>query len=273
VLGPPLNVLLPGRPIVLCYHAVSPTSSYLLALPPRQLIRQLRSILWRGYRPVTAHEALEGRGRLLHVTFDDAFRNIASVLPELARLRVPVTVFACSGFAETGAPLVLPELAIDEPRDLEGLATMSWAELRALSQEEVVEIGSHAITHPHLPALTDAELARELRESRARIEEEVGRPCRFLAYPYGEYDSRVQAAARDAGYAAAFAVDSARGDRYAAPRVDLHRSDNILYTTVKTTPAARWTARRLRRMAHAAGIKRRSGGYPAGASGRLESKG
>ena len=83
-----------GRPLVLCYHAVSDEWDHLLAVRPRAFERQLTSLLRRGYRPVGASEALAGQGRLLHVTFDDAYRNIAAALEILERLGVPATVFA-----------------------------------------------------------------------------------------------------------------------------------------------------------------------------------
>jgi peptidoglycan/xylan/chitin deacetylase (PgdA/CDA1 family) len=57
------------------------------------------------------------------------------------------------------------------------------------------EIGSHTVTHPHLPKLSDAELERELGESAAGLETKFGRPVPTLAYPYFEYDARVKAAA------------------------------------------------------------------------------
>ena len=76
---------------------------------------------------------------------------------------------------------------------------MSWSELRAIA-EDGIEVGSHTITHPRLTQLSPAELERELVESRERIEDELGRPCRFLAYPYGDEAEHVRAAAEAAGY-------------------------------------------------------------------------
>jgi peptidoglycan/xylan/chitin deacetylase (PgdA/CDA1 family) len=89
---------------------------------------------------------------------------------------------------------------------------MPWATLPELASRGV-EIGSHSVSHPHLPQLTDAELRRELVDSREQIEAEVGRPCRFLAYPYGDDDARVHAAARNAGYRAAYTLRRTGGRR------------------------------------------------------------
>ena len=209
------------RGVVLCYHAVSADWSHRLALPPAQLLRQVRTA-----RRLCGH---------VHVTFDDAYRSILDVVPELLRQAVPVSVFVCTDFADRGgAPLDVPELAPADERDLAGLATLSWDELRNLASHGV-EIGSHTVTHPHLPGLGDDELAQELRDSKRRIETELGEPCRRLAYPYGEHDLRVRSAAREAGYEEAFALRAASGDRFALPRVDLYRRDTALRAALKTS--------------------------------------
>lgn len=205
-------------------------------------------LLGRGYRPGAAAEALAGDERVLHVTFDDAFTSVVEALPALERLGVPVTVFACSQYARDGRPLDVPELARDAAALPGELATMDWEQLRGLA-ERGVEIGSHTRTHPHLRRLSDEELELELRESRDVIEAELGRPCPFFAYPYGEEDARVRRAVQAAGYEAAFAIQSDERDvdPYALPRVALFRSDtNPLRAALKTTPTIRRAVRRLR---------------------------
>jgi peptidoglycan/xylan/chitin deacetylase (PgdA/CDA1 family) len=221
---------------VVCYHSVSDEWPHALAVTRRAFARQLSWLLRRGFRPIPADELASGRRRRLHVTFDDAYRDVLDAVPVLERLRIPATIFACTGFADEGRPLAVPELAAEAQARPDRLATMDWDELRALV-ERGFTVGSHTISHPHLPQLGDAELDRELRESRARIEDELGRACRLLAYPYGEHDARVQAAARRAGYDAAFALwaGASRTNAYALPRVDFYRGDSLLRTMLKAS--------------------------------------
>jgi peptidoglycan/xylan/chitin deacetylase (PgdA/CDA1 family) len=227
----------PSRPLVLCYHAVSESWPDELAIPPAALLGQVRKLLRTGVRPGNADDALAARP-VLHVTFDDAYQNIGSVLPVLAQLRVPVTIFVCSTFADDARPFVVPEL-IERIRGFDDEArTMGWDELRARASMGV-EIGSHTVSHPHLTSLEDAELASELASSKERLEDELGRPCRFLAYPYGEHDARVRTAARSAGYDGAFALRASDGDPFAMPRVDIYRSDGQLRVWLKTSSAYR----------------------------------
>ena len=225
------------HPLVLCYHAVSDGWNHQLSVGPAVFERQLRGLRRRGFRGVGAEAALDGARRGLHVTFDDAYRSVANAIPILERLRVPATVFACPAYADEGRPLDVPELAAEALAHPEELATMGWEELRNLV-ELGVEIGSHTVSHPHLPRLSDAEIDQELSDSRARVEEGLGRPCRFLAYPYGEHDERVRAAARRVGYTAAYALANTAmkpRDFFALPRVDIYRKDNSVTTTLKTS--------------------------------------
>jgi peptidoglycan/xylan/chitin deacetylase (PgdA/CDA1 family) len=155
----------------------------------------------------------------VRATFDDAFRSAARVFPALQELRVPVQIFVCTGYADTGAPLTIPELAGDDAHEL---ATMTWDELRAHA-DRGLEVGSHGASHVHLTHLSDAEVRRELADSKRHIEEELGRPCRDFAYPYGEHDERVRSLVRETGYERAYGLYTDGDEPYALRRLDLYR--------------------------------------------------
>ena len=229
-----------SRPLVLCYHAASDSWEHTLSVRPSALEVQLETILGGGYRPVTASEVVSGSGKLVHVTFDDAFTSVLAAVPVLERLGVPATVFACTGYADDPRPLGIPELADEVRAHAEELRTMSWAELRRL-EERGIAVESHTVSHPHLPALSDDELAVELTAAKRRLEEELGRPCRFLAYPFGDCDDRIRAAARDAGYEAAFGLpgDPSGRDRFDVFRVGVWRRDSPRKLALKARPSVR----------------------------------
>jgi peptidoglycan/xylan/chitin deacetylase (PgdA/CDA1 family) len=189
---------------------------------------------------VSALEAATGRGKLLHVTFDDAFTSVANALPVLARTGVRATVFACTGYADDGRPLGVPELDGELRARPEELRTMTWDELRALT-EQGVEVSSHTVSHPRLPTLSDAELEDELRSSKRRLEDELGRPCTVLAYPYGECDERVRATARAAGYETAFGLPGDPGwrDPFDVFRVGVWHGESVQRVAFKTLPLVR----------------------------------
>jgi peptidoglycan/xylan/chitin deacetylase (PgdA/CDA1 family) len=227
----------PFRPLVLCYHAISDLWLDPLAIGLDALEKQLRLLLRAGLRPVSADHVMANRRHTFHVTFDDAYRNVGTAVPLLERLGIPATIFVCTDHARDGRRLDVPELRHRMGEHPEELLTMQWETLHELA-ERGVEIGSHTASHPHLLDLGDDELREELAGSRERIEDELGRPCRFISYPYGEDDPRVRDAARHAGYAAGYTLRGhrRRAGRFSLPRVDVYRRDGAGRFAVKSSP-------------------------------------
>jgi peptidoglycan/xylan/chitin deacetylase (PgdA/CDA1 family) len=229
--------------LVLCYHAISDSWPASLAVSADQLRTQLERLVKRGYRGVTFSEAVAGghSGRTLAVTFDDAYRSTLLAEPILAALGLPGTVFVPTAHVDSGEPMSWggidqwlggpheSELLCMDATDLQALASAGW------------EIGAHTHSHPHLTTLDDASLARELDESRERVEQTTGVRCRSLAYPYGDFDHRVAAAARAAGYQAACTLDvgSYGGDPLIWPRVGIYRGEPDWRVALKCAPLAR----------------------------------
>lgn len=71
-------------------------------------------------------------------------------------------------------------------------------------QKYGVEFGSHSLTHPWLPSVPDAQLRREVSDSKRRLEDLLGVEVKSFAYPYGGVDRRVRSAVAEAGYQLAF---------------------------------------------------------------------
>jgi peptidoglycan/xylan/chitin deacetylase (PgdA/CDA1 family) len=228
------------RPLVLCYHAVSARWDDPLAVDVVTFRRQLRLLLQSGLAPARADDVLANRRRSFHVTFDDAYRNIGAAVPVLEELGIHASVFVCTALAREGRQFRVPELEGRVGDAAEELVTMPWESLRELAARGF-EIGSHTVSHPHLTELTEQELRHELVGSREEVEAELGRPCRFLAYPYGANDARVRKAARRAGYLAAYTLRAGwpRADRFALPRADVYRGDGTARFAVKVSPVGR----------------------------------
>lgn len=208
-------------PVVLCYHAASESWDDELSVPPARIEATVARLV---------------RRRRVHVTFDDAYGSIAEVAPALVGLGAQVTVFACTALADDGGVLDVPELADQVAAHPDELRTMTWDELAAL-RDAGVAIGSHTVTHPHLPELAPEELERELVESRETIRARLGVECNSLAYPYGEHDASVRAAAARAGYAQAFGLSvPEEASPFAVPRIDLYRRDGTFVTRLKVSP-------------------------------------
>lgn len=95
-----------------------------------------------------------------------------------------------------------------EDWDEELFGFLSWDDVRAL-RARGFEIGSHGVQHSILTRISPQELGRELGESKATIEREVGSECFCIAYPNGgpdDFSLEVTAQARATGYKLGFTV-------------------------------------------------------------------
>lgn len=176
----------PGSLSVLMYHAVTQEN---LRDPQQQSVSiqqfsgQMETLHNLGVLWVSLEEGLNrlkngsGDGPMVSVTFDDGYVGIHDLaLGVLARHRIPATLFLATeqvgrpsfpkGFPPWGRPL-------------------TWAEINTLTRETGCTVGSHGHSHRVLTRLSGEEIRREMRDSKAAIEERLRQPCRLFAYPYG----------------------------------------------------------------------------------------
>lgn len=171
----------------------------------------------RGERPLPR--------RAVVLTFDDGCENFHEhALPILAEFGLPAIVYPIAGMvggqgewlAAVGHPV--PPL-------------MSFAQLREVAAHGI-EIGSHALHHVRLATLPPQEQLAELRDSRARLQDELGRDVRHLCYPYGSHSLDTLRAAAEAGYVSG--VTTQRGaatpafDLLALPRKAVSFGDDLI---------------------------------------------
>lgn len=233
----------PARnPLVLAYHAVSPDWPSPLAVSPGQLREQLTALVRKGYRGATFAQVATGQatGKVFAVTFDDGCRSVLEHgYPVLAELGLPATIFVPTDWVGSDRPMSWPGIEQWSPGPhSDQLLCLGWEQLRGL-QSEGWEIASHTRSHPRLPEIDDEALREELVGSRQACERELGRPCLTLAYPYGEHDARVEAAAREAGYAAAATMKPGEVERYRWPRIGVYAGDTPWRFALKASRGVR----------------------------------
>jgi peptidoglycan/xylan/chitin deacetylase (PgdA/CDA1 family) len=194
---------------VLCYHIVEAPAAPRMHIDRETFRQQLRYLEMTGYNVVPlrhVYEYVTGKRASLPknaivITIDDGWRSTyTEAFPELQKRKFPFTVF------------IYPNIIGKTSNAL------TWEQIREMS-DAGVDIQSHALTHPFLTkrkhrSMGDAQygewLRKELAESKRILEKEAGKKVQFIAYPYGDYDDRVAAAAAKAGYTAALTCDFGR---------------------------------------------------------------
>lgn len=242
-MGDGRRCLLMADRLALCYHAVSERWPAALSVTPDAFEAQMRILAARRYRGVGFSELAAGRaGKTVAITFDDAFRSVFEIaFPIMARLGLTGTVFVVTAFPDSGGPMRWQGVDQWIGGEFEAeMEPMSWDQLGQL-QDAGWEVGSHTHSHPHLTNLEDHALSEELERSREICGERMGRACRSIAYPYGDHDSRVIAAAAEAGYEAACTLPSRQhpAEPLRWPRVGIYQVDTGMRFRTKISPLVR----------------------------------
>ena len=186
---------------VIMYHDVLPEKEVFFDVTADELRDDFNYIQEQGLTPIT----LETLVNHLHLgtplpekpivlTFDDGYRgHYELVYPLLQEYNFPATF---SVFTDK----------VDG--NIVGRSTLTWEQLQEMAQNPLVTIAAHSVTHP--PDLTQqepAQMVQEVRQSKQRLEEQLGIPIRYFTYPEGHYNPEVAEAVLQAGYEAALTMD------------------------------------------------------------------
>ncbi len=208
-----LQALIPGLPILVYHQILRPNTPEPIddstAISLEQFESQMRYLHEQGYRTLNMDEVVD---YLKHATypqkvvaihFDDGWKSGQNALPILKDYGFKATFWIIAGAGhDIGSP------------------HMGWDEILTLAQNTHIDIHSHTMTHPWkkgetlidwvegpVPGKGIKHATWELTESRKRLEEKLGRPVRYLAWPSGLYNDVLIHLAEQAGYQALLTID------------------------------------------------------------------
>lgn len=184
--------------VIFMYHRFGEDSYPTTNVRMEQFRAHLKELSNRKYHVMGVPEILaalragkELPDRAIGITVDDAFKSVyTSAWPLLRESGVKFTLFVSTGSVDKQLP-----------------AFMTWDEIRDLKSKGVT-IGSHTVSHAHLPLLRPAQSAGEINRSIDRLTAELGAKPDLFAYPYGETSLVVRKQLRDAGLKVAFGQHS-----------------------------------------------------------------
>lgn len=216
-------------PVAVMYHSVSLGSGvpdWPWALSAQRFRAHLDLLADGDWTTVTVRDLLDRRSiatpRTIAITFDDGYSDNLVACKELCQHGMKGTWFVVSGsiggkpsWAEDGGPHE-SLLSVNELREMHASG---------------MEIGSHSVNHVRLTTLDDAQLRREVVDSKQALEDAIGAEVVSFAYPYGDWDTRCAEAVREAGYR--FACTTATGwatrdaDPYRLRRLSVFNDDDV----------------------------------------------
>jgi peptidoglycan/xylan/chitin deacetylase (PgdA/CDA1 family) len=168
--------------------------------------RRLCGLLRNRFRVVPLDEALRlvGTGmalprRTVAITFDDCYRDNLHAAQVLAEFGLPACFFVPTQYVGT-------DHIFEWDRGLKTMPNLNWDDLREMVRLGH-DVGSHTVSHADLGVVGPDEARRELRDSKKTLENRLGRPARWLAYPFGgigNFRPEYLPLVREAGYEGCF---------------------------------------------------------------------
>ena len=187
--------------LVLNYHQVQNKANP-LSVTISDFDSQMKFLADSGCITITPDELYAGlKGEIdlppkpVLITFDDGYvDNYTNAFPILKKYGLRATIF------------IIPAFTSAYP------GYMTWDQLKEMEAGGIT-IESHTLTHPKLEELPDDEIRNELINSKNMLEENLGHPVEFLAYPTGTYNLHIAGIAQDVGYKGAFTIKYGVVDR------------------------------------------------------------
>lgn len=184
--------------VILQYHHVSETLPAVTSISANTFTEHLSYLQQHDFKVIPLNELLTalqaGRSlpdKTVSITFDDGYNNnYEQAAPILEKFNFPYTIF------------VNPKL-IDERKSY----VMGWDKLRELAKKGAL-ISNHSAQHDYLHKQYDGEsdaqwqtrIKQDILSSQQRIKEEIGHDYKYLAYPYGEFNNKLQTLVKEIGF-------------------------------------------------------------------------
>ena len=194
-----------GVPI-LVYHRFGPVVADEMTVTTTVFDSQLKFLRAYDYTVISLKTLLDymnGTGgplpaRPVVITADDGHISVfTEMYPRMKREHYPATLFIYPSAISNAS------------------YAMTWQQLATLKESGVFSIQSHTYWHPNFhtekkrlaPADYQRFVADQLTKSKQTLERRLGISVNLLAWPFGIYDDELIAAARQAGYTAAFSIE------------------------------------------------------------------
>jgi glycosyltransferase involved in cell wall biosynthesis/peptidoglycan/xylan/chitin deacetylase (PgdA/CDA1 family) len=193
--------------------------------------------------------------KLVFICFDDGWKGNLDLLESIKKYKVPTVIFVpadivkegnywweyiyikgqqkFSGFKKLADFKRLPEVTFREKiailkynyRLKRSCVTLD--ELKKISDNEFITIGSHTVTHPILINCSYETQIQELMESKQILSQWLNKDVEYLAYPNGDYNDDTLEIAKKCGYKLGFTtnpgeIDVKKVNPYIIPRNALY---------------------------------------------------
>lgn len=199
---------------IIMYHDITATKDVDWDVTPEELEKHFQMLQEGGYTPITMDRMVNHlrTGSQLPekpvlLTFDDNYiGQYKHAFPLLKKYNYPAVWSVHTRFVGTAG---------QKPK-------ATWDQLREMHKSGLITVASHTVNHLNMKNLSNAEIERELVESKKVLEKELGIVIDYFTYPEGDFTERVRDKVKEVGYKAALSMSlDPRQERSANESEDL----------------------------------------------------
>lgn len=203
---------------ILMYHSIDVSNGNTLKIPKEAFRAEMQYLKESGYKFATFREYLwrmENKvpfsKNSVIVTLDDGYEdNYTNAYPVLKEFNIPATIFI-----------------ITSTTDKNG-AYITSSQLKEMSST-LIDFESHTVSHNELSTMPYNKQVEELKNSKAYLENLLGKKIELISYPSGRYNENTIKACKETGYKAAVTTKPGNanilGDPYTITRVRIDTAD------------------------------------------------
>ncbi|MDO8570300.1 MAG: polysaccharide deacetylase family protein [Candidatus Daviesbacteria bacterium] len=180
---------------ILMYHYIgnnpNPTDKQrdYLSVTPDKFEEQMKYLKENGYNTIsldTLYPAIRGQitlpAKSIILTFDDGYMDFyTNAYPILLKYGLHATVFIPTNLMNQGYYL-------------------SWNQIREMSGSGLINFGAHGVNHYHLTSVSPQTAESEIIQSKKILQDNLGIPINFIAYPFGAVNENIIKITKNAGY-------------------------------------------------------------------------
>jgi biofilm PGA synthesis lipoprotein PgaB len=183
---------------IIMYHDITAVKDVDWDVTPDDLEKQFQMLQEGGYTPITMDRLVNNlrTGAQLPekpvlLTFDDNYAGqYKYAFPLLKKYNYPAVWSVHTRFVGTGG---------QKPK-------ATWDQLREMQKSGLITVASHTVNHLNMTNLSDAEIEKEVTESKKVLEKELGVTIDYFTYPEGDFTQRAKDKVKEAGYKAALTM-------------------------------------------------------------------
>jgi biofilm PGA synthesis lipoprotein PgaB len=183
---------------IIMYHDITAKKDVSWDVTPEELEHHFQALQDGGYTPISMDQMVNHLRsgaplppKPVLLTFDDNYvGQYKYAFPLLKQYNYPAVWSVHTRFVGTGG---------QKPK-------ATWDQLREMQASGLITVASHTVNHINFRDLSDAQIDKELTESKKVLEKELQVAINYFTYPEGDFTDSAREKIQKAGYKAALTM-------------------------------------------------------------------